>query len=331
MAEHLVLAQAVGVRIPGGQPFIYLLHAKLLSVPELPDVEAYVHALKKKILGEPLEKIKVHTPFVLRTVRPEPAAFEGKTVRDVTRLGKRIVLRCDEELFIVIHLMIAGRLLWREEKSDSKRPLGKISMATFDFPNGSLLLTEASTKKRAGIYAAEGKEELQKLDPGGIEVIGSSLAEFSAALTAENRTLKRALTNSHWFSGIGNAFSDEILHAAKLSPLRQTKTLDVSEIERLHNAAIKTLLLWKEQLIKRFDEKFPGKGEITAFRPEFAVHGKFGVPCPVCKAKVQRIRYAENETNYCPKCQNEGRVLADRSLSRLLKSDWPRTVEEMEE
>ena len=298
-------------------------------MPELPDINLYLESLKPRIVGQPLDKLRLFNPFVLRTVAPPIQTLVGKEITDVGRIGKRIVLHFEDDLHVVIHLMISGRFRWSENKKDFK--LGnKMIHATFDFPTGMLTLTEASSHKRASITLVEGKEKLKELDPGGIDIFTCSTKQFSEKLTLENRTLKRALTNPKAFDGIGNAYSDEILHAAKLSPLRLTRSLDESEVERLLGACRKTLSAWTEKLIADFAGKFPGPGEVTAFRPDFAVHGKLGKPCPTCGKPVQRIRYAENETNYCAQCQNEGRLLADRSLSRLLKDDWPKTLEEME-
>lgn len=298
-------------------------------MPELPDVELYIAKLRERIVGEPLVKLRIWSPFVLRTFSPKPADFEGKCVEGVSRLGKRIVIKLADEYFIVIHLMIAGRFQWKEQ-APSGKPAGKIGLATFEFPRGALILTEAGSKKRAAIHLVKGREALAGHDPGGIDPLNASLAEFSVALKRENRTLKRALTSPATFSGIGNAYSDEILHTAKLTPVRLTGQLKDEEIERLHRATQSTLRFWSERLLTEFKDKFPGPGDVTAFRPDFAVHGKYGKPCPVCGKPVQRIQYAENEANYCAVCQNEGRMLADRSLSRLLKSDWPKTLEEWE-
>ncbi len=295
-------------------------------MPELPDITIYVEALRSRIVGQPLQRIRILKPFVLRSVDPPIRSIEGHPMKGVSRLGKRIVLEFESELFLVIHLMIAGRMLWK----DGEQRAGRIGQAVLEFPNGSLALTEAGSKKRASLLLVQGLEALNALDPGGIDVFACSAPQFLSALTQENRTLKRALTNPKWFDGIGNAYSDEILHTAQLSPLRLTRSLSEEEVERLLNACRKTLAEWTDKLRKQFKDKFPAQGQITAFRPDFAAHGKFGQPCPVCGAPIQRIRYAENETNYCAKCQNEGRLLADRSLSRLLKDDWPKTLEEMD-
>jgi formamidopyrimidine-DNA glycosylase len=296
-------------------------------MPELPDITLYVESLKPRVMGQALEKVRLFTPFVLRSVEPPIKAFENRKVAAVGRIGKRIVLDFEGGLHLVIHLMIAGRLRWTDGRRETKLG-GKIALAALDFPNGTLTLTEASSHKRASLTAATALG-LAVHDPGGLDVFKCSLADFQSRLQAENRTLKRALTNPRNFDGIGNAYSDEILHAARLSPLRLTLSLDDGEVERLLGACRKTLALWTEKLLVGFAGRFPGPGDVTAFRPDFAVHGKFGQPCPTCGKPVQRIRYAENETNYCAQCQNEGRVLADRSLSRLLKDDWPKTIEEM--
>lgn len=298
-------------------------------VPELPDINLYLESLKPRVVGQSLERLKLFNPFVLRTVEPSPRELEGDIVEGVERIGKRIVLEMEGERFVVIHLMIAGRLRWDDKRKESKSR-GKIALAQFDFPSGSLTLTEVSTHKRASVSLLAGREALAKLDPGGLDVFTASVAEFKERLTSENRTLKRALTNPKWFDGIGNAYSDEILHAARLSPLRLTRSLSDEEMELLLRACRKTLSLWSEKLRTESGGKFPGPGDVTAFRPDFAAHGKYGNPCPDCGKPIQRIRYAENETNYCAVCQNEGRMLADRSLSRLLKDDWPKTIREME-
>jgi formamidopyrimidine-DNA glycosylase len=295
-------------------------------MPELPDITIYIEALERRILDQPLTKIRVASPFLLRTVSPPINTVVGQTVRRLRRIGKQIAIGFDNYLWMVLHLMIAGRLHWREPGA---KVAGKASLAAFDFPCGTLLLTEAASKKRAALRLVQGDHALQSLDRGGLEVLDSSLDAFSAALTRRNHTLKRALTDPTLFSGIGNAYSDEILHAAQLSPVMLTQKLAPSEIERLHRATQSTLTRWIELLRHQTGEAFPEK--VTAFRPEMAVHGKFGKPCPVCGLKVQRIRYADNETNYCPGCQTGGKLLADRSLSLLLKKDWPRTLEELED
>jgi formamidopyrimidine-DNA glycosylase len=304
----------------------------MYPVPELPDILAYIDALRPRVVGQVLERVRVIGPFFVRSFEPAVEAAQGQTVCDVRRVGKRIVLALDgealagERLFLVIHLMIAGRLRWLKARA---KPPGKIALALFDFPNGTLAVTEASGKKQASLHVVRGEEALAGLDPGGIDVLAADLVAFAAALRRENHTLKRGLSDPRLFSGIGNAYSDEILHAARLSPLALSRSLDDAEVARLHAATRSTLEHWIAVLHAQFADHFPGPGEITAFRPEFAVHGKFGQPCPVCGVPVQRIRYAENETNYCPGCQTGGRVLADRSLSRLLRDDWPRTVEEL--
>lgn len=297
-------------------------------MPELPDIEAYIGALRPRVVGRALSRVTIKGPFLLRTFEPPIEDAEGKSVVRVERLGKRIVLGLADELFLVIHLMIAGRLLW---KSPGARPTGKIDLASFEFADsGVLVLTEASPKKRASLHVLRGRASLEAEDRGGIDVLLCTLAEFAGALVAENRTLKRRLTDPRAFSGIGNAYSDEILHAARLSPVKLTRALGADEVERLFAGTKSVLSEWSNRLLSQFKDKFPGVGEITAFRPEFAVHGKYGKPCPDCGNPVQRIVHAENETNYCATCQTGGKVLADRSLSRLLKDDWPRTIEEWE-
>jgi formamidopyrimidine-DNA glycosylase len=295
-------------------------------MPELPDVTIYLEALGSRILGRILSGIRLGSPFVLRTVDPSLTAFRGQTVRTLSRLGKRIVMGFDGELYLVIHLMIAGRLHWRPPGAALAR---KIGLAAFDFLDGTLVLTETASKKRAALYAVRGAAALSEHDPGGIEVFDADLRVFRAALLRENHTVKRTLTDPRVFSGIGNAYSDEILHRARLSPVKMTQGLDEDEIERLFKATRDTLNDWILRLRTQAGGDFPEK--VTAFRPEMAVHGKFGKPCPVCDAPVQRIVHADNETNYCARCQTGGRLLADRALSRLLKADWPRTLEELEE
>ncbi len=296
-------------------------------MPELPDVTIYLEALRPRVVGQPLERVRLASPFILRSVDPPLSAVIGRRVERLHRLGKRIAVDFGDELYLLFHLMIAGRLRW--EKRGAKPP-GRIGLAAFDFATGTLLLTEASPKKRAALYVVRGAEALAMHDPGGLEVLGATLDEFHAALRRENHTLKRALTDPRLFSGIGNAYSDEILHAARLSPVQLTGKLVDAEIARLYTATQATLTDWTDRLRLEFGDRFPGAGEITAFRPGFAVHGRYGQPCPVCGGPVQRIRYAENETNYCPNCQTGGRLLADRSLSRLLKDDWPKTLDELE-
>ncbi len=294
-------------------------------MPELPDIAAYISALEPRIVGQPIERVRLASPFLLRTVEPPLANTEGRTVRELRRIGKRIAIGVEGDLWLVLHLMIAGRLHWRPPDA---RLSGRGKLAAFDFPNGSLVLTEAGTKRRASLHVLAGEEGLQSVDPGGIEIFTADLASFRAALTAENRTLKRALTDPHIVSGIGNAYSDEILHAAQLSPAMLTQKLQPEEWERLFTATRSVLTNWIERLRAQAETGFPEK--VTAFREGMAVHGRYGKPCPRCGAKIQRIRYADNETNYCPRCQTGGRLLADRGLSRLLRCDWPRTLEELE-
>ena len=295
-------------------------------MPELPDITVYLEALECRVLGQTLKQVRIASPFLLRTAVPPLASVSGRKITALRRIGKRIVFGLEDDLWLVLHLMIAGRLHWREP---GVKLAGKISLAAFDFPNGTLLLTEAGTKKRASLHLAQGETALRDLDPGGLEVVGCSLEAFAEALTRRNHTLKRALTDPRLFSGIGNAYSDEILHRARLSPIALTQKLSAEQIQTLHRVTQETLADWTNQLRRQAGDEFPEK--VTAFRPEMAVHGKFGQPCPVCGAKVQRIRYADNETNYCPTCQTGGRLLADRSLSLLLKKDWPKTPEELEE
>lgn len=294
-------------------------------MPELPDVTVYLEALEPRILGARLERVRLLTPFLLRSVDPPLSAVAGTTVTGLRRLGKRLVIALHPDLFLVIHLMIAGRLHW---KAAGARPPGRIGLAAFDFTTGTLVMTEAGTKKRASLDVVRGEPALRAHDPGGLDVFASDLRAFQAALTAENHTLKRVLTDPRVFSGIGNAYSDEILHRARLSPVRLSQALEDDEIRRLHEATRVVLTEWIERLRREAGEDFP-EG-VTAFRPEMAVHGRYGEPCPDCGAPVQRIVYAENETNYCARCQTAGRMLADRSLSRLLHSDWPRTLDEWE-
>ena len=295
-------------------------------MPELPDIEAYREGLAVNCVGRPLEQLRLLTPFLLRTVEPPIKEFDGLVLQDVSRLGKRLVFEFAGERFLVLHLMIAGRLRWK--KKGAKAP-GKIGLAAFDFPEGTLLLTEAGTKRRASLHAVAGREGLAPFTRGGLEPLTCTAAEFAARLRAENHTLKRSLTDPRLFSGIGNAFSDEILHRARLSPLRLTSKLEDAEAGRLWEATQELLGEWTRRLVEAAREEFPD--EVTAFRREFAVHGKYREPCPVCGSPVQRIRYADNETNYCPTCQTEGRLLADRALSRLLKGDWPRSLDELDE
>ena len=294
-------------------------------MPELPDIAAYITALESRVIGQPLERVRLASPFLLRTVQPPLASVEGRVVRELRRIGKRIAISVEGELWLVLHLMIAGRLHWRTARVKLS---GRQNLAAFDFPSGSMTLTEAGSKRRAALHVVAGEEGLRAIDPGGIEVFESDLKAFRAALTAENRTLKRALTDPRVVSGIGNAYSDEILHAAQLSPIAQTHKLKDHEWERLFAATRHTLEIWIERLCVEAEAGFP-EG-VTAFREGMAVHGRFGQPCPRCGEKVQRIRYADNETNYCAHCQTSGKLLADRGLSRLLGSDWPKTLEELE-
>jgi len=294
-------------------------------MPEYPDIHLYLHALEQRILHRRLLGIRLTSPFLLRSVDPPLAVAEGSEVVELRRLGKRIVVGLDAELFLVIHLMIAGRFRWKEPSATIP---GRLGLAAFDFDAGTLLLTEAGTKKRASLHLVRGPGALAPFERGGLEVLESDLTTFAARLTAENRTVKRALTDPTILSGIGNAYSDEILHRARLSPVKRTKSLGAEEIGRLFEACRTVLTEWADRLVAQTGDAFPTK--VTAFRPEMAVHGKFGKPCPVCGAPVQRIRYADNETNYCARCQTDGRLLADRALSRLLKADWPRRLEDLE-
>jgi formamidopyrimidine-DNA glycosylase len=294
-------------------------------MPELPDVDLYVHALRPRIVGQTIRAIRLATPFLLRSVEPPLLSAEGRQVRDVSRLGKRIVVETEGELFLVVHLMIAGRFRWKP--SGSKVP-GKVGLLGIDFDTGTLILTEAGSKRRASLHVVQGRDALAQHDPGGIEVLEASLPAFAEALRRENHTLKRSLTDPHVFSGIGNAYSDEILHAARLSPFKQTQALGDDEVARLFEAVRSTLTGWSTRLREETGDGFPEK--VTAFRDGMAVHGRYGQPCPVCGSPVQRVVYADNEANYCATCQTGGRLLADRSLSRLLREDWPRTLEELE-
>ena len=295
-------------------------------MPELPDIVCYLHALETRVAGQRLERLRIASPFLLRTADPPLADLSGRAIRGVRRLGKRIVFALDDAYFVVLHLMIAGRLHWRPVAAPIPRRAG---LAALDFPNGTLLLTEASTKHRASLHVVRGERALAAHDPGGLDVLGATLEQFRAALARESHTLKRALTDPRLLDGIGNAYSDEILHAARLSPLRLTSQLTREESERLFRAARETLATWIERLGAQTGDAFPEK--VTAFRNGMAVHGRFKKPCPVCGSPVQRIRYAANEVNYCATCQTGGRLLADRSLSRLMKEDWPRSLEEWEE
>ncbi|HEY7233087.1 MAG TPA: DNA-formamidopyrimidine glycosylase family protein [Gemmatimonadaceae bacterium] len=295
-------------------------------MPELPDIAVYVEALNRRVAGATLRDVRFKSPFLLRSVEPPISAVKGKVVVDVRRLGKRIVFSLQDDLFLVLHLMIAGRLKWRAAE---KKPVSKIDLAAFDFSTGTLLLTEAGTKRRASLHVVAGADALADFDRGGLEVLDASVADFAERLTRESHTVKRALTDPRLFSGIGNAYSDEILHRAKLSPVKLTRRLSAAETKTLFDATRATLIEWTDRLRAETGDGFPEK--VTAFREAMAVHGRYGEPCPVCGSPVQRIRYADNETNYCPTCQTEGRLLADRALSRLLKADWPRSLEELEE
>jgi formamidopyrimidine-DNA glycosylase len=296
-----------------------------VRVPELPDIAVYVRALEMRIVSQPIERVRLASVFLLRTAEPPIESVGGRTVRDVRRIGKRIAIGIEGDLWLVLHLMIAGRLHWKRRGA---KLAGKRDLAAFDFPNGSLVLTEAGTKRRASLYLLSGQDALDAIDPGGIDVFSIDLDAFRAALTRENRTLKRALTDPRVVSGIGNSYSDEILHAAQLSPVALTHKLAPGEWQRLFSATRHTIEFWTRRLLAEAGDDFPEN--VTAFREGMAVHGRYGQPCPRCEAKIQRIRYADNETNYCARCQTGGKVLADRSLSRLLRSDWPRTLEDLE-
>jgi formamidopyrimidine-DNA glycosylase len=293
-------------------------------VPELPDITVYIEALELRLVGQRLERTRIAKPFLLRSVDPPIGDAAGKLVTGIRRMGKRIVMELEDDLFLVIHLMIAGRLRWLA--TGAKVP-GKIGLAAFDFPTGNLILTEAGSKRRASLWLVRGESALEQFERGGLEVFESTLAEFRERLTRENHTLKRSLTDPRLFSGIGNAYSDEILHRAKLSPVKHSRRLTEEETVRLFAATRDILTEWTDRLRKESKGEFPTK--VTAFREEMAVHGKFGKPCPVCGTPVQRIRYADNETNYCPRCQTDGKLLADRALSRLLKQDWPRSIDDL--
>lgn len=294
-------------------------------MPELPDIAAYITALEPRIVGKALQRVRLASPFLLRTIEPPLTSVEGQRVEGIRRVGKRIAIGFDNGLWLVLHLMIAGRLHWR---AAGAKLAGRQNLAAFDFADGSIVLSEAGSKRRASLHIVQGEEGLRIMDPGGIDVLSSDLDEFRGVLTAENRTLKRALTDPRVLSGIGNAYSDEILHAAQLSPIAQTHKLRPEEWERLFQATRETLATWMSRLQEEARSKFPEK--VTAFRPGMAVHGRYGEPCPRCGEKVLRIRYADNETNYCARCQTGGKVLADRSLSRLLGADWPRSLDELE-
>jgi formamidopyrimidine-DNA glycosylase len=294
-------------------------------MPELPDISAYIAALTPRVLGQPLQQVRIASAFLLRTAQPPVSSVEGQIVRELRRIGKRIAFGFDGDLWLVVHLMIAGRLHWR---AAGAKLAGRNALAAFDFLAGSLVLTEAGSKRRASLYVVQGEEALRAIDPGGIDVMNCDLAAFRHALALENRTLKRGLTDPRIVSGIGNAYSDEILHAAQLSPVTLTHRLDDAEWQQLFDATRSTLQLWIDRLQAEAGDDFPEK--VTAFRPDMAVHGKFNQPCPRCGEKIQRIRYADNETDYCPRCQTGGKLLADRGLSRLLGKDWPRTLDELE-
>jgi formamidopyrimidine-DNA glycosylase len=294
-------------------------------MPELPDIEAYICALERRVIGQPIRQARLASVFLLRTVQPPLSSVEGQTVRELRRIGKRIAIGVEGDLWLVLHLMIAGRLHWKPAHA---RLSGRNNLAAFDFPNGSLVLTEAGSKRRASLHVLSDDEGLRSIDPGGIEILESDLHAFRAALMFENRTLKRALTDPRLVSGIGNAYSDEILHAAQLSPVTLTQKLGDPEWERLYAATRHVLETWKQRLCAEAQAAFPEN--VTAFRKDMAVHGRFGQACPRCGEKIQRIRYADNETNYCARCQTGGKLLADRGLSRLLRSDWPRTLDELE-
>ncbi len=294
-------------------------------MPELPDITAYIAALEPRIIGQQLQRVRIGSPFLLRTADPPISALEGHTVRTLRRIGKRIAIGLDDDLWLVLHLMIAGRLHWR----DAGAPLsGRNTLAAFDFPDGSLVLTEAGSKHRAALYVFKGEDALRSIDPGGIDVFSSDLDTFRRELSRENHTLKRTLTDPRIIDGIGNAYSDEILHDAKLSPIAMTQKLTDDQWQRLYEATRRTLALWIDRLTAQAEDGFPEK--VTAFRNDMAVHGRYGKPCPRCGNPIQRIRYADNETNYCAQCQTNGKLLADRALSRLLGADWPRTLEELE-
>jgi formamidopyrimidine-DNA glycosylase len=294
-------------------------------MPELPDITVYLDALGQRVLNQPLERLRIGNPFIIRTIEPGPDEIAGRVVRGLRRIGKRIVFELDGDVFIVLHLMIAGRLRWRERGAAIP---SKVGLAAFDFPSGTAILTEQGSKRQASIHIVRGEQELATFDPQGLEVLTADLAAFTARLKQSNHTLKRALTDPHIFSGIGNAYSDEILHAARLSPMQLTATLSGADVDRLFRATKSTLELWIARLREDAAGAFPEK--VTAFRKDMAVHGRYGQPCPVCGTAVQRIVYATNEANYCSRCQTGGRLLSDRALSRLMKDDWPRTLDELE-
>ncbi len=295
-------------------------------MPELPDITVYLDAIERRVVGHAMWRVQLVSPFVLRSVDPPISEVGGKTVRELRRIGKRIVFGLDDELFLVIHLMVAGRFKWHDKTPKLSR---RLALAAIEFDSGTLVLTEAGTKKRASIYLVRGEDALREFDRGGMEILDSSVADFTARLRSENHTLKRSLADPRLFSGIGNAYSDEILHRAKLSPLLLTSKMSDEQADRLHSATISTMTDWIARLRAETGEKFPEK--VTAFRPEMAVHGKFREPCPVCGSPVQRIRYADNETDYCATCQTGGKLLADRGMSRLLKKDWPKSLDEMDD
>ena len=295
-------------------------------MPELPDIELYLHALRPRLIGQRLQRVRLASPFLVRSVDPPLEYVHGREVSELRRLGKRIVWRFDDDLFLVIHLMIAGRFQWKE--AGAKMP-GKVGLAGFDFPSGTLLLTEAGSKRRASLYMVRGEAALQDHDPGGIEVLTSTREKFAEALLSENHTVKRSLTDPHLLSGIGNAYSDEILHAARMSPMQLTSRLTPEQVATLHDATRSVLTTWRDELIRESGDDFPIK--VTAFREGMAAHGRYGKPCPRCGTPIQRIQYADNECNYCPTCQTGGKLLADRGLSRLMKDDWPRSLEELEQ
>ena len=294
-------------------------------MPELPDIEAYLFSLRERIVGETLQQIRLGSPFFLRTFEPPLTETSNQTVTDLRRVGKRIAIQLQNDIWLVIHLMIAGRLHWQPPNA---KLITRRTLAAFDFKHGTLTITEAGSKHRASLHLVRGEQAVAALDPGGLDILHSTLQEFQGRLSAENRTLKRALTDPRIVSGIGNAYSDEILHAARLSPIAMTGKLTFDEWKTLHTATLQTLELWQDRFLKEAVKSFPEK--VTAFRPEMAVHGRFNQPCPRCTKPIQRIRYADNETNYCAECQTHGKLLADRSLSRLLGKDWPKTLEELE-
>jgi formamidopyrimidine-DNA glycosylase len=305
-------------------------------LPELPDIELYLHALRSRIVGHTLEKIRLASPFLVRSFDPPIDQINGKKVVALRRLGKRLIWQFEDDLFLIIHLMIAGRFRWvtdprASEGTDRSYPKvpAKVGLAAFDFDNGSLILTEAGSQRRASMFLVRGAAEVESHDPGGLEVLTSTVEQFAEALTRENHTLKRALTDPHLLSGIGNAYSDEILHAAKMSPMLLTSKLTAEQIASLHAHTIGVLTKWRDELIAETGDRFPEK--VTAFREGMAAHGRYGKPCPVCGTPIQRIQYATNEANYCPTCQTGGKLLADRGLSRLLKDDWPKSLEELEQ